>query len=189
MIDNKYIAQTALGFLGGKPKVNEYWDDNRSSKIDVFIGVDRPYEGVISYSTIGLSNYSIGVNLMSNKELRVEFLGACGNKADKFANIVSTCAFNIINSKYSCKPGSVYPNVVHEYYPNSDMKHILFTTPFLWDNIHNLEFDNITVTWLMCVPISDNEFEFLKTNGSDLLEDLFEKNSIDVFDINRKSVV
>ena len=189
MIDNRRIANTLLEIIGGKPKVVEYWDNGEKSKIDIFIGVDRPHGGISSFSTIGLSGYPIDLKTGDNKALRVEFIGACESSSDKFANIISSCAFNIINDKYSCNPGTVYPNVISEYYPDAEMKHIFFTSPFLWDNIHSLEFDDKIVTWLMAIPISDNEFDFLKSNDSDSLESLFEKNGIDVFDINRKSIL
>ena len=162
MIDNKRIAHNILEIIGGKPKVIEYWDSFRESMIDIFIGVDRPYEGITSYSTIGLSSYPIDLKTKDNRKLRVEFIGACDSSSDMFANIISTCAFNIINDKYSCDPGTVYPNVVSEYYPDTEMRHVYFTTPFLWEDTHSLEFDDIIITWLMAIPISDNEFEFLK---------------------------
>jgi hypothetical protein len=189
MPDNKYIAHTILDIIGGIPKVTRYWDNNRESMIDIFIGANRPYEGISCYSTIGLSSYPIDLKTTDNKKIRVEFIGACDSSSDMFANIISSCAFNIINDKYSCDPGTVYPYVVSEYYPDTEMRHIYFTTPFLWENIHNLEFDDIIVTWLMAIPISDSELNFLKSNGSDQLESLFEEKDIDVFDLNRKSVL
>ena len=189
MIDNKLIARTVLGTIGGTPKVVEYWDNEHKSKIDVFSASDRPYEGVSSFSTIGLSSYPIDIKTNYAKELRIEFIGACANNSDMFANIISSCAFNIINSKYSCSPGTVFPNVVSEYHQNKTMKHIYFTSPFLWERINNLDFDEVIVTWLMIIPISDSEFDFIKKNGSEELEALFEKSDIDIFDLNRKSIV
>jgi len=189
MIDNKRIARTILENIGGNPKVIEFWDTRRESMIDIFIGADRPYDGITSYSTIGLSSYPIDIVTTGNRKLRIEFIGACDSSSDLFANIIGSCAFNIINDKYSCDPGTVYPCVVSEYYPDTEMRHIYFTAPFLWEDIHNLEFDDIIVTWLMAVPISDNEFGFLKSYGSGQLEALFEEKGIDIFDINRKSVL
>ena len=55
--EKKIIARTALEVLGGKPKVLKYWDDNNISNIDILVTIDRPYENVTSYSTIGLSDY------------------------------------------------------------------------------------------------------------------------------------
>lgn len=69
------------------------------------------------------------------------------------------------------------------------MKHILLTTPFLWENLINIETDQKVVTWLSLVPISEAELEYLDDNGSDALESLFEENSIDIFDIYRESVL
>lgn len=183
------VAKRILESVGGKPKVIEFNDLNNISTIDIFIGLDRPYEGVTTYSTIGLSEYTVGLELEGNKELRVEFIGASENNFDKFANIVSSCAFNIINNNFGCKPGVVYPNVIHEYYGDSEMKHVLITNPFLWENLNNIETTNKVITWLMLVPISDKEFEFLRRNGSDKLEDIFESKNIDIFDIYRKSIL
>jgi len=186
MTDNMQVAKTLLDVVGGKPRVIEYKDNNNVSAIDIFIGNDRPKEGVTTYSTIGLSAFPIGIK--AEKHVRVEFIGACYSNTDKFANIISSCAFNIINSSFSCKPGMAYPNVVKEYYPNSNMKHIFFTTPYLWDSVLRLEFDQAVVTWLMAVPISQDEFDYLKTEGSDALVKLFVDKNINVFDINRAVV-
>ena len=172
-----------------KPSVIQYLDNNDESEIEIYIGPDRPCKGVSTYATIGLSDFSIGLKTAGNKELRVEFIGACASNYEMFANIISTCAFNIINSKFSCKPGTVYSNVVKMYYQDLDMKHIFFTDPFLWDNLHSLEMDDLYVAWLMAVPISDNEFNFLKQNGSEALEKLFEEKDIDAYDLNRRSIL
>lgn len=189
MQNKKIIFQNLLESIGLIPKVVAYYDKNKTSKIDIYIGVDRPDFGISTYSTIGLSEHSIALNSKNGEDIRVEFIAICNSDIIEFPNILATCAFNIINDKYSCRPGTVYPNIVNEYYNDIEMKHIYFTSPFLWDDLKSLEIDNKFITWLMAMPISDNEFDFLKTNGSDALEDLLEKNSVDVFDINRKSIV
>ena len=45
------------------------------------------------------------------------------------------------------------------------------------------------VAWLQAVPISDPERDLAEREGSDSLEDLFERQQIDVFDLDRPSVV
>ncbi|MBR6102787.1 MAG: suppressor of fused domain protein [Ruminococcus sp.] len=42
---------------------------------------------------------------------------------------------------------------------------------------------------LMALLVSENEAEFIKTHGFTAFEDLLEENDVDVFDINRPSVV
>ncbi|MBC2035444.1 suppressor of fused domain protein [Listeria booriae] len=45
------------------------------------------------------------------------------------------------------------------------------------------------ITWLLLIPISKSELEYLSDNGIDALESLFEAGQIDIFDINRKSML
>lgn len=70
------------------------------------------------------------------------------------------------------------------------MKHFLFVPPFLWeDELPTLEFEGRSIAWLLALPISDQERSFAESNGSDDLEDLFQQNQIDIFDLERPSVV
>lgn len=189
MNNDNLIAKTISQVVEGTPKVLEYTDQNGVSKIDVYIGENRPYEDVTTYSTIGLSNYDIGLKSNDDKDIRVEFIGACESKFAKFGNILSSCAFNVINDHFSCQPGTIYPNVVNEYYDDLSMKHILFTDPFLWENLEYIETPGSHITWLMTVPISNNEFEFAKNNSVEELENLFAEKEINIFDLNRESVI
>jgi hypothetical protein len=132
---------------------------------------------------------TIDKGLPDGSELRVEFIGACDEQyEDVYALALSSCAFNIIIDEYSCEPGAVYPNVLSQYDPDVNMKHILFQPLFLWE-IPNLELDGIVVTWLCPVPISESEFQYCVANGADALSDLLEAADADVADLNRPSVV
>lgn len=186
--ENRTIAKAALGALGGKPIVYAYWDNNKENYIDILSCNDRPYDGVTSYSTIGLSGHSIDLTI-DDIPLRVEIVGACASEYECFPNILGSCAFNIINTKYKCYPGAIFPSVVKYYLPDSSMKHILFMPPFLWEEeLTTLSFNDKKVAWLLAVPISDKEFEYAIEHGTDALETLFEEVQIDIFDLKRKSV-
>lgn len=188
MDHNRLVARTISEWIGGVPKAGRYYDDNNDSFIDIFEGKNKPFDGVSTFSTIGLSEYSIGLT-DGNKDIRVEFIGAAGNDFEYFPNIVSTCAFMVINDGYSCSPGTVYPNVLEYYYDGTDMKHIYFTTPSAWDGLPEEVQDKDSETvWLMMIPISDKELEFLKENGSDALESKFEEKDIDMFNLARESI-
>ncbi|BCZ47329.1 antitoxin YqcF [Clostridium gelidum] len=143
---------------------------------------------VTSYSTIGISGYSISY-ATENIPLRVEIVGSCASSFDCFANILASCAFNIINTKFTCYPGAIFQNVIKFYMPNSSMKHILFMSPFLWENsLKTLNLEDKKVAWLLAVPISEEEFKYANDKGIDVLEELFEEEQIDIFNLNRKSV-
>ncbi|MCZ8533348.1 suppressor of fused domain protein [Psychrobacillus psychrodurans] len=185
---NKIIARTALEAFGGKPNVSKYWDENNVSNVDILSTKDRPYEGVTSYSTIGLSDYSIGYSV-DEKPLRVEIVGASATMFELYPNVLSTCAFNIINTKLPITQGEIFKGVVRMYYPDSEMEHVLFTSPFLWEKLVSLDFIDKKVTWLLAVPISTKELLFAEREGTEALEDLFEEKDIDIFDISRNSVI
>lgn len=188
-LKNKTIAKTVANVFEGKPIVTKYWDNDHKNSIDILLCKDKLEEGINSYATIGLSDYSIGYTL-DEYQLRVEIIGVTGTFFEEFPLILSSCAFNIINSKFSCHHGTVFPNIVNFYIPDSDMKHIYFTYPFLWDDkLKTIDFDNLKVLWLLVVPISEAELLYAEEKGTDALEDLFEEHQIDIFNLNRKSVL
>lgn len=187
--EKKQIAKYIADLFDGKASVFNYGDDNNVSKIAILESDNSPNDGEISYSTIGLSSYDIGLSV-EDKPLRFEFVGASPAEYEHFGNIMSTCAFNIINSDYSCSPGTIYPNIVKMYYPELNTKHILFVSPFLWDKeFETLHFEDKEVAWLQAIPISDTEFVYASQHGSESLEDLLEESDVDILDLNRPSVI
>jgi hypothetical protein len=185
--DHKVIAKFALQAFGGKPNVSKYWDDANVSNIDLLTTV-RPHDSVAYYSTIGLSSHSIDY-VVDEKPLRLEIAGACATEFEHYPNVIATCAFCIINSKFSISHGKIFRDIVTMYYPSSEMKHILFVSPFLWEDLKHLDLEDRKVVWLLAVPISEPEFLFAQEKGTSALEDLFEHKKIDVFDIERKSIL
>ena len=187
--DNKIIARAALAAFGGKPNVAAYWDEAEKSSVDLLTCKDQPQKGVTSYSTIGLSDSPInneGVEI----DLRVEFVGACSSAISDFGNIVTTAAFCVINSKWPCSPGVIFPDVVGMYNCSKTLKHLMLVSPFLWeDKLKTLKLDSKTVAWLMLIPISDEEYKYAQVEGSSKLDGLFEEHQIDIYDINRPSVI
>ncbi|KPV58254.1 hypothetical protein QJ48_17385 [Paenibacillus sp. A3] len=186
--ENKVIAKSALNAFGGKPSVSKYWDNNNKSSIDLLSVVNRPFDGVNSYSTIGLSDHSIKYTV-DETPLRVEIVGASATGYEDFPNVIATCAFCVINSNYTIAHGETFRDIIKMYYPESDMKHVLFLSPFLWEDLKTLDFPNKKVAWLLAVPISENEYMYAQEKGTDSLEELFEKEQIDIFDLERKSVL
>ena len=186
---NKTIAKTVAAAFGGNPKVARFWDDDHKSHVDILTCEDRPQKGVISYSTVGLSDWP----LYKGEEeygVRLEIVGACGSAFTNFDNALSTAAFCIINSKWFCFPGAVFPDVLSMYDCSPTMQHFLFVPPFLWENdLNTIDLEEKKVAWLLAVPISEAERVFADDNGSDKLEDLFVERQIDIFNLHRSSEV
>ncbi len=189
--ENLNIFHTIVNKFGNEENchVETYWDEKKENYIDILVCKDSPCKSVCSYSTIALSDFSIGKKVNGVK-LGVEIIGACEEKFAQFPNVISTCAFNIIIEKASCFPGAIYPNVVEMYLPQSTMKHILFVPPFGWNNeFETLVYSSKIVAWLLIVPISDPEYHYAMDNGSDMLISLFAEKQIDIFDLNRISIL
>jgi hypothetical protein len=187
--DLKTIAKYAASAFGTAPKVLRFWDEGGKSMIDMAACADSPWEGVTSYSTIGLSQYPI-IKDGRDYGVRTEVVGACESGRDEFANCLSTVAFNIINSRFYIGPGIIFKDVLSMYRASKTMKHIFFLPPFLWDGkLETLDLSGKKVAWLMAIPISDAEMRFADERGASVLESKFEEAQIDVFDLDRESVV
>lgn len=187
--ESKVVARTIRDVFGGNPKVICYWNKNNSKYVDILSSQNTPDEGITSYSTVSLSEHGQGIT-SGNKPLNVEILGACANEIECFPNIIAFCAFTLMNGQQKLYPGALVKNVISYHLPDVNMKHILFITPFLWDNEpETIDFEDKYVTWLQAIPISDSEYNYALKHSPDELVSIFEEKQIDIFDINRSSAV
>ncbi|MBZ9558058.1 MULTISPECIES: suppressor of fused domain protein [unclassified Modicisalibacter] len=186
--DNREIAKKIASNFCGTPAVRKYWDEKKIFSVDLIECKDRPCEGVTSYSTIGLSDHPL---IHKNVEFPVhlELTGASESSNNIFPHALTTAAFYIINEKWFCCPGAMLKNAIKLYEKSLEMQHLLFTTPFLWDDLRATKYPTKTVTWLLAVPISEDERQYARSNGTDALENLFEKEQIDIYDLSRKSLL
>lgn len=183
--ENIKTANYLVDIFGGDPDVTQFLDETKKNSIDILVCENSPQTGINTYSTVNLSDYPI---YMEGKEYpaRAEIIGCSDSRNKKFANIISTCAFNISKDKWFIAPDVVYPDVVKMYYPSKKMKHILFSDPFLWEGkIESQIYKTKTVSFLLAIPISENEYVFYLEKGADELHEIFEKKQIDIFDLNR----
>lgn len=186
----KLIAKRLSSELASDDKTyTDYWDDNRENSIVLFKAKDSPQRGVDTYSTVGLSGYPL---IKDGKEIdvRAEIIGACASNFDAFDNILATAAFCIINSKWFCAPGVIFPDIVSMYKASSTLSDLYFCPPFLWDErLSGLVTEEKSIAWLLAVPISKPEAKFAASFGPAELEKLFVKADLDIYDLNRSSVV
>lgn len=185
----KMAKITADAFGVEKPPISHLWDEKNISDVYVLAAVDRPQKGVVSYATVGLSESPL---IRDGMEFgtRVELMGACGRDFVDFDKIIATLSFCVINSKWFCAPGAIFPGVIDMHHLSDTMSDIYFTNPFLWgDEFKSMEIDGRLTAWLLAVPISKKETEFAVRYGADKLEDIFSEKNIDIYNLNRPSVV
>jgi hypothetical protein len=166
-----------------------YGDENGRSTVDILSSRNRPKRGMVSYGTVNLSDWPL---YQDGKEVgvRVEIVGACGSQFKAFGNAVATAAFCVINSKWFCCPGAIFPDAISMYDCSPTMRHFFFLPPFLWeDDLKTMEFPEKTVAWLLAVPISEEERRYAGKHGWESLEGLFAERNIDMFNLARPSEV
>jgi hypothetical protein len=184
----KTTAKRAAAAIGGAPSVHIYWDEDERSHVGLLSSADRPDRGVTTYSTVGLAEHPVHRN-DEEMPFRLEFCGACRSEFAAFDQIIATAAFFVINSKWYCEPGMIFDGLVSMYDASSTMEHLLFLPPFLWEDLSEFHVDDLTVAWLLAVPISDAERGYAVRHDWNKLEDLFVERQIDIFDLERPSEV
>lgn len=188
--ENKLVAAAINETLKGKLSIGRYNDEDEKNIITIITSNNSPQKGVNSFGTVGLNDIEIGFEEEGGKEIRVELLGSAYKEFEMYPYILSNCVFKIINEQIPCYPGAIYKNMVSGVFPGKAMKHILFKSPFLWGgNPKEIDFRDIIITWLYAIPISDEELKFAEEVGFDNLDEKFEEAQIDIFDLNRESVI
>ena len=101
---------------------------------------------------------------------------------------IAACAFEL-KPDVDVRPGTVYRGVVERSYSPVTTPHLFSVAPFLWDEpFEPFDDDDVHVTWLQLVPITDAEAAYAKSHGADALEAAFMQAQPDVFSITRESV-
>jgi hypothetical protein len=185
--ENRSLARYLKDVTRGSPTVTKYWDDAHVSDIDIMIIKDAPAKGVSTYASLALSDVRTGLT-SGGKALGVEIVLALATDCAEGANMIATCGFSIKKGEVVPTPGAIIPRVLELYGDGRDMKHAMLISPFLWE-LETQAFPAKTVAWLQVLPISDPERDYALANGPEALEDLFEEHQIDVFDIDRPSVL
>jgi len=187
--ENKVIARMLLAAVGGNPRVMEYRDEGEQNCIDLMIVPDRPVPGVTTIASIGLSDTTLRLR-GEEYPTSVEILGCSNSRVEFFPNVISTVAFYVIKNGWFCAPGVIYPDIVSMYYPGSPMKHMYFTAPFIWENsLITTELNSKTVSFLLVIPISEQERQYAVENGPLEMERQLERIGIDTFDFFRESAL
>jgi hypothetical protein len=188
--ENKELVKYITSIVGINMKIHTYWDDKNKNCLDIFACDDPNDSDIKYYGTIGLSDYKNIIEMKNgNENIPIEIVMAGYKEYDNIPNVLSTCGFYISKDKWNCKLGSVFMRMLDFFY-KKEMQHIIFMPPFLWDDkLETLKLETKTIHCLLGVPISENELQYLNNNGFDALEDLFVENDINIFNLDRKSII
>lgn len=94
----------------------------------------------------------------------------------------------MMKSHVSIFPGAIYKDIITSF-DRLHMQHILLIPPFLWDTFSTIELSDKKVAFLQAVPISENERAFALEYGVDSLLSRFDDERVNVFNLERRTVV
>ena len=183
--DHQALADYLTDILGGSAAIEAYWDKPRRSSIDIVTAIDQPDQGLTTCSTLGLSDYPIGL-ISDGLQVRAELMLTLRSADKDIQGMLATCSMDVINDKFPIRPGSILPKVVELYRPDLAMKDMFVVDPFTW-NLEARTLPTKKVAWLAVVPISEAERNHARTNGSEALDALLEARGVEIFNLERPS--
>jgi hypothetical protein len=182
--DTKLVARHAIGTFGSAPTVWRFTCEEDGFALDIGGCTDRPMNGVVSYTTIGLSEH--GVTTGGEAPACVELAAACALDRPLFPNLLAAAAMLLVRQQKEVKPGDCIRDVVAEFYPRTAVSHLYLTRPFLWgERLNLLHGEDKNVTWLLAVPVTSGELLYLETQGDAGLEQLYRQRRIDMYSLGR----
>lgn len=182
---HKKIASYIRSCFGGIFSVKEYLDDNDNAIVDILRCEGSPYEGVDSYSTIGLSD-QLGFETADGKPFGVELIGAAHDAFDEFPNLLASAAIMVARHGIRCEPYAILEDVFSDYEISSTMSHMICVHPFLWaPHPESLDHGLTLTAWLQLLPISDSELKYVQSSGHQAMLDRLGATKYDILDLNR----
>ena len=94
-----------------------------------------------------------------------------------------------IRDSWPMAPGIVFGDVVSMYAPNSTTPHLMWCHPFTTPQLDRVEIGDLKVHWLLGVPITEAERQWLEVNGFDDFVDLLDAKAVNYTDLQRPSAV
>ncbi len=182
------VAKAAAEAFGGTASLALHEDKEKSGALGVVTAVDSPERGMVSCGTVGFMAHDMGLKA-EGRSLRAEMVMAGPSTEESLPELLVSCALGLAHSGRSCGHAKVVPDIVPATYSTHDLRHALFTVPFLWDGPEMVRFDDVLVAWLLVVPISDAERTYAVERGVDALEEVFRRDGVNVFDLDREPAV
>jgi hypothetical protein len=182
--DTKLVARHAISTFGAPPSVWRFTCERECFSLDIGGCADRPVAGVVSYTTIGLSD--CGVVTGGAPPVHVELAAACAADWPLFPNILAGAAMLLVRRQKEVKAGDAIRDVIAEFYPRDGIKHLYLARPFLWgQRLETLRGEAKSIAWLLAVPVTGDELLYLETQGGDGLEQLYRQRPSEMYSLGR----
>ncbi|KGP90300.1 hypothetical protein N780_05985 [Pontibacillus chungwhensis BH030062] len=150
-----------------------------------------PFEGTVTYSTLGLSNFPF-VSYMSEKEIHQELIFVADSSIGdiNIPSLLQQVGLMIFQKNRALLRGDVI-GPYGSLFNNSKLEALYSTMPVYFpDDFHSYSVNEditIVMTWL--IPITSKEALFVEENGWSSFEDKLEDLDPDLIDFNRESII
>ena len=177
MLDKNKMSQTLLSQLGAKPIAAERLNILDSWEVDFITFKDRPFEGVNSIFTNGVSEYE---GCRKNIEFVFTYSVSSGDMVAFLATYLQLYFISNCN-KISVGDAFCANNKIISGY---DFTGVYTTKPcYFPDDV----FDGLGgVSFFWVLPIYQNEYNYILEYGSDAFESYIEKHDPDMTNFNRE---
>lgn len=187
--ETKSAMSEALGrAIGGVSTVSAYFDDTENSAVAVVEAIGAPSPQLTTYATASLHAIA---NLLNGRDVRVELILVGEAGLGDVGNLLATAAFYVMKNRWLAAPGVVFPDIVADFFPGSDVRHIMWVPPFDFGTLSTFAVQGVdpSVHALQGVPITDRERALLDSAGFMVLDRELERANAPHYDFGRASVV
>jgi antitoxin YqcF len=172
---NKEWANLMRSKTGGEISIKSYYDQSETTSIDIFSSLTS---GGKVCATIGLMD--------TGHEPPIEIIMDSTFEDILLENIISTAAFYVMKDKWKIRFGTTFETLVAEYHPNLHVKHLLFIPQYQWGpELSKVKLKMGNIYPVLAIGITDSELQFIKTNSLEQLENIWERDNIDVLNWQR----
>lgn len=189
MIDSYQVVATVAAGLGlaTVPTPMTRATADGAKKIGMIEVPDSPQAGVTTWATVAASFFPSGYRTPDDRPISVEFVAGIDSRWRFIGDAVAACAFEV-GPPNDVRPGTVYRNAIGDRHPQATTPHLMSVPPFLWNSFASYSDDDVYVTWLQLVPVTEEEAAYCLAHGFDALDELFGREQPDLFSIERESV-
>ncbi len=186
------VVAAAVQTIGGDPEVEGMVDAGGRTRVDVLTCHNAPAPGWTTWSTVTLHTQPNVLPMVSGEdlEIRAELMAVGLPGSDVMGKVLGSCAFAVLQDHWMMAPGIVFGDVVSLYDPETTTPHIMWSHPFTATDLGAVEVDeNLTVHWLVAMPITEAERQWLEGHDYDAFANLLDEKQVTYADLRRESAV
>lgn len=183
------VAQHLRGFLGPPSSVAWAERDGRQLPFQLVSFPDVPAAGTVTYSTLGLSRHRLD---HEGRPLRQELLvlAPVGESPEWATAILSVFGEYVVKCQEALARGQMYPRA-RSIPPGSNLSAAVPLVPFPFAEPFALllEDGEDPVVFVLIVPITESEMQYIEDRGPEAFEDLIQHQRPQLSAFNRPSLV